>query len=66
MKEYDKSHGSPWDRGAADSYYWRQPDPHYWTTDRQPIFVAEDTPEWEAYMAGFEYNESMGDKKRFE
>ena len=24
------THGSPYDRGSADYYYWRRPDPHYW------------------------------------
>ena len=23
-------HGSPYDRGAADYYYWREFDPHYY------------------------------------
>lgn len=23
-------HGSPMDRGAADAYYGRSPNPHYW------------------------------------
>ena len=27
---YDKSHGSPYNRGQLDFYYWRQPDPHYY------------------------------------
>lgn len=26
----DKSHGSPYDRGGADYYYWRGFDPHYY------------------------------------
>lgn len=25
-----KKHGSPYDRGAADAYYERPFDPHYW------------------------------------
>lgn len=27
---YDRSHGSPYDRGSADSYYGRKRDPHKW------------------------------------
>ena len=30
VKEYDTTHGSPFDRGSADSYYHRPRDPHYW------------------------------------
>jgi len=26
----DREHGSPFDRGGADSYYQRPFDPHYW------------------------------------
>lgn len=28
--EFDKSHGSPYDRGSADFYYGRKYDPHYY------------------------------------
>ena len=24
-------HGCPYDRGGADAYYYREPNPHYWT-----------------------------------
>ena len=29
----NKKHGSPHDRGSADSYYHRLPDPHYYKVD---------------------------------
>lgn len=29
-KPIDKRHGSPYDRGEADSYYKLPPDPHYY------------------------------------
>ena len=35
---YDQRHGGPFDRGAADSYYHRPFDPHYYegaTKDRK-------------------------------
>lgn len=62
---FDRKHGSLFDRGHADSYYDRTPVPHYGgvgggsgpcvpVTD--PIMVAE-------YMAGYDDNETNGDKK---
>lgn len=27
----DRGHGSPWDRGAADAWYHRPRNPHYFT-----------------------------------
>ena len=27
----DIIHGSPFDRGCSDAYYYREPSPHYWT-----------------------------------
>jgi hypothetical protein len=29
--EEKERHGGPFDRGSADSWYRRSPDPHYWT-----------------------------------
>lgn len=31
--EYDTRHGSPYDRGSADSYYGRDFNPHYYVGD---------------------------------
>lgn len=60
-------HGGPWDRGSADSYYGRLPEPHYFTGatgGSERIEQAAMTPaEIQAYRAGYEYNEEMGDKK---
>ena len=64
--KYDTSHGSPFDRGSADSYYRRPRNPHKggsggalgWTA------ITDLTPEeLEAYHAGYDYNEEYGDKK---
>lgn len=64
--KYDTSHGSPFDRGSADSYYHRPRSPHKggsggamgWTA------IVDLTPEEvEAYNAGYDWNEEMGDKK---
>ena len=59
-------HGGAFDRGRADSYYHRSPNPHYFeggTYKSDAITVEPGTPEFEAYMAGYEYNEAHGDKK---
>ena len=59
-------HGSAFDRGAADSYYSRGPDPHYYvgaTYMSERISCEPGTPEYEDYMAGYDYNEQFGDRK---
>ena len=64
-KNYDQRHGGCFDRGAADSYYHRPRNPHYYvhgtgTSDR----VTDLTPtEVQAYLAGYQWNEQFGDKK---
>lgn len=64
---YDERHGGPYDRGAADSYYWRPRDPHYFVgaTHASPrVDAAHMTAEEiEAYNAGYDDNEANGDKK---
>lgn len=60
-------HGSPNDRGGADSYYRRPRSPHWWPkgTNISPRVGAKDmTPEEIAdYHAGFDENEENGDFK---
>lgn len=67
---YDARHGGPFDRGSADSYYWRPASPHYYVggTSMSPRVEAADMTELErqAYHAGFEHNEEFGDKKNYE
>lgn len=62
---YDKSHGSFFDRGSADSYYHRSPDPHRGGVGGMsgPRFDAITVEELQAYQAGYDYNEQYGDKK---
>ena len=63
---YDQRHGGPFDRGAADSYYGRAREPHWFSgaTYSSPKFVARPgTPQWFAYHAGYDWNERNGDKK---
>lgn len=66
-KQYDERHGGPFDRGAADSYYGRPSEPHYYvggtgTSDRKDSSDMT-VEEIQAYWAGYEWNEQFGDKK---
>jgi hypothetical protein len=64
---YDARHGGPYDRGSADSYYSRGFNPHYFEGDTAitpRVEMAQMTAaEITAYTAGFNDNESFGDKK---
>lgn len=60
-------HGGPFDRGSADSYYGRAPVPHFWLngtglgTKVERDSMSKD--QIDAYYAGYEYNEMLGDRK---
>lgn len=61
------NHGSLFDRGAADSYYGREPDPHYGGVGgdsgiRVKVMYDEAVEE---YMAGYWDNEQFGNKKDY-
>ena len=61
------THGCLYDRGSADSYYGRMPNPHYGgvggdSGQRVNVADAESVAE---YLAGYEYNERYGDKKDY-
>jgi hypothetical protein len=64
---FETRHGSPYDRGAADSYYERGRNPHYFIGDsyNSPRVTYKDmTPdEVEAYNAGYDDNEESGEHK---
>jgi len=64
---YDTRHQGPWDRGAADNFYGRPFNPHYYKADTSPLLrVSKEemtTEELEAYKAGWNDNQSSGDKK---
>ena len=66
-KHYPSWHGSPFDRGTADSWYDRPQSPHYWpdgTMHGDKIVPPKMKPsEVDAYLAGYEYNEQSGGKK---
>lgn len=65
-KVYETRHGGAFDRGSADSYYSRQINPHYFvgaTYQSEKIIPVEDSPEYNAYIAGYKWNEQVGNKK---
>jgi hypothetical protein len=67
---YDATHGSPFDRGSADSYYSRPQDPHFYPegsyngdrVEPKDMTIAQ----MRAYFRGYEYNEQFGDKKSWD
>lgn len=69
MTKYVERHGGPWDRGGADSYYRRGYNPHYFvgsTYQSEEITENQMTQdEIEAYRAGYEYNENLGNYKDY-
>jgi hypothetical protein len=61
------NHGSLFDRGSADSYYSRGPDPHWYpegTGNGVKVTNLTDEERME-YMAGYTYNERHGGKKEW-
>lgn len=66
---YDQSHGGPFDRGSADSWYGRPRKPHYWpegTYKGEQVTESQMTPEQiQAYLAGYQWNEQFGGKKEY-
>jgi hypothetical protein len=67
---YNAEHGSPFDRGSADSWYSRPQQPHWYPEgsyngDR---VEAKDMSlqQMREYFRGYEYNEQFGDKKSWD
>jgi len=62
-----RKHGSPYDRGGADSYYGRSIGPHWWpngTSIGNRIEQSHMTlPQVKEYYQGYYDNESAGDFK---
>jgi hypothetical protein len=67
--QFDREqHGSLFDRGSADSYYSRPPDPHWYpegSYNGDPMTKLT-LAEREEYMAGYDYNEQYGHKKSWD
>ena len=68
-KKYDTRHGGPFDRGGADSYYRRGVTPHYYkdgTSTSEKVEEKDMTKEEiDAYLAGYNENESIGHFKEY-
>ena len=65
--QFNRDHGSLFDRGSADSYYGRVPEPHYWTDGSYSGKKVTDLNQYEIaeYMAGYQHNEQFGHKKDY-
>lgn len=63
----DHDHGSPYDRGHADSYYRRSPNPHGYegSTAVSPMLTKLYPEEVAAYTQGYNDNEASGDFKDY-
>ena len=61
---HDQRHGGPYDRGAADAYYRRPFQPHYFEGDTyqtEKISIEKGTPEYDAYREGYLQQEDFKD-----
>ena len=62
------THGCLFDRGSADSYYGRRPNPHYGGVGGTsgPRVDVTDAASRAEYLAGYEDNEQSGSKKEYQ
>lgn len=66
--QHNTRHGGPFDRGSADSYYGRRRNPHYYvggTGHSKPIMELT-ADELDAYHAGYDFNELLGERKSYD
>jgi hypothetical protein len=66
--QFQRKHGSLYDRGSADSHYGRPRDPHYGGVggDSGPrVDQGLSIDEIKEYYAGYEHNERFGGKKDY-
>ena len=68
-KTYDATHGSPFDRGIADSWYMRASDRHCYMyspagTNRVTLYPC-DGAMYTDYLAGYAFNEEFGGHKDY-
>ena len=61
------THGSLYDRGASDSYYGRNPNPHYGGVGGSsgPTVPVTDAASVAEYLTGYQDNEQSGAKKEW-
>jgi hypothetical protein len=63
-----KLHGGLYDRGSADSYYGRMPNPHWYpegSYNGEPV-VDLNPAELTEYLEGYAWNEQHGHKKGYD
>jgi len=67
--EFDVRHGGPFDRGAADSYYGRNMEPHYYLgATMASTKIGKDgmtADELAAYYSGYYWNTDNGTFKEY-
>ena len=67
--DWVRGHGSPYDRGGADSYYQRPFSPHYhkWVDGKRETVLPKDMSNFELneYHQGYMANEKLGHKKEY-
>jgi len=65
-----RKHGSPYDRGGADSYYGRPYSPHHWPLGTYKGYVVPyadmSTAQVKEYYTGYNDNEELGHFKDWE
>ena len=66
-EEVMTGHGGPRDRGGADYYYHRPPEPHYWAQGTghgiKTVAAQMNASEIAAYNEGYAEAEDHGDQK---
>lgn len=66
MTQHDERHGGPYDRGTADAWYHRPPNPHYYRGGSRTSGRVEEADmtaaEVAAYLAGYAAGDDMGGK----
>tara|TARA_B100000941_G_scaffold228398_1_gene170720 strand:+ start:877 stop:1086 length:210 start_codon:yes stop_codon:yes gene_type:complete len=69
MEEVCRRHGGPFDRGGADSWYKRTPEPHYYvgnTYNSKRVEVEDMTDqEIRQYWLGYDENQRFGTFKEY-
>jgi len=62
--QFQRGHGSLWDRGRADSWYMRSPRPHYIQNNAEITDLTEE--ERMEYLGGYNENEEWGEHKEWD
>lgn len=70
IRSANMEHGSPYDRGSADSYYNRAKNPHYYKRKGLGQERVEESNmsdvEIQQYLLGYNDNEKLGHKKNWD